>query len=678
MHRFFVAGVLLAAALPAIAAPSNDAIVYEAPGAWVLAPPAASGGATGADVPLQIGYFDNQVHVGSDGTEDVYTAYRVKIAKPEALSAGNVTVTWQPDEGPITIHYLRVVRDGNVTDVLASTKFTVLQREEQLEQSMLNGQRTATLQVPGLQVGDEIDFAVTLRRRVVTFDGHVAETMQMPIMGSPGAFRFRLVWPLGRKVELQASADLALPRPVSGNDENVLEVTMTDPKGAIPTEGAPARYNTRRLIEYSDFGGWAGISHLMAPLFERAEELAPGSPVKAEAAAIAARTSDPVERAEAALKLVQDRIRYVYVGLDGGNYVPAGVEETWKRRFGDCKAKTVLLVALLRELGIEAQPALVNSNGGDGMDQRLPSPRVFDHAVVRAVVAGKVEWLDGTRAGDSYLDNLPLPFRWALPLDPEGSELEKIAPRGSDKPQYIGLVDIDATAGLDQDAHVSMQTILRGDDAFALRTRLAGLSADDADRGLKSYWRQQVDWLTPDKVTWSYDERRRAITLGVIGRGNPGWTGDARAGRSLTLLGAGFFAPDALRRPADQDQAAPWALEYPRFRCWATTIRLPKAENNLTWSLRAAPMNLRLGGAVYWRASGFSGNVVRTVMSRQSYEPEASLEEAQILNRAIPAFDNAMSSISEERARDVLKASRVLPFGDDVDWLNAPIPCLAK
>ncbi len=80
--------------------------------------------------------------------------------------------------------------------------------------------------------------------------------------------------------------------------------------------------------------------------------------------------------------------------------MPARADETWQRRFGDCKGKTVLLLALLKELGIQAEPALVSLGGGDGLDERLPSLGAFNHVIVRATIGGKVYWLDGTRTGD--------------------------------------------------------------------------------------------------------------------------------------------------------------------------------------------------------------------------------------------------------------------------------------
>ena len=60
-------------------------------------------------------------------------------------------------------------------------------------------------------------------------------------------------------------------------------------------------------------------------------------------------------------KVAQERVRYVALLLDEGAYVPAGADETWERKFGDCKGKTVLLLALLDRLGIAAEPMLIST-----------------------------------------------------------------------------------------------------------------------------------------------------------------------------------------------------------------------------------------------------------------------------------------------------------------------------
>ncbi len=147
----------------------------------------------------------------------------------------------------------------------------------------------------------------------------------------------------------------------------------------------------------------------MAPLYAKAEVIPASSPLNAEVARIKALSPDPKVRAEAALTLVQDQIRYLALAMNVGGLVPATADETWSRRFGDCKGKTVLLLTLLHALGIEAQPSLVNVQLGDGLDARLPTIEMFNHVIVRATIGGKVYWLDGARRGDRRLEDIATP-----------------------------------------------------------------------------------------------------------------------------------------------------------------------------------------------------------------------------------------------------------------------------
>src|SRR6185437_5165683 len=97
-----------------------------------------------------------------------------------------------------------------------------------------------------------------------------------------------------------------------------------------------------------------------------------------EVAKIRARETDPKRRAAAALSLVQDRVRYFANGMNGGNYVPQSPDKTWALGYGDCKAKTLLLLAILHELGIDAEPVLASIGAGDLVEVRLPAPEAFN------------------------------------------------------------------------------------------------------------------------------------------------------------------------------------------------------------------------------------------------------------------------------------------------------------
>ena len=69
----------------------------------------------------------------------------------------NIAFGWRPDSDVLVIHKVHIIRGDQVIDLLANGQtFTILRRETGLEEAMLDGRLTATLQPEGLQVGDNV------------------------------------------------------------------------------------------------------------------------------------------------------------------------------------------------------------------------------------------------------------------------------------------------------------------------------------------------------------------------------------------------------------------------------------------------------------------------------------------------------------------------------------------
>ena len=146
--------------------------------------------------------------------------------------------------------------------------------------------------------------------------------------------------------------------------------------------------------------------------------------------------------------------------------MPQAPEQTWALRYGDCKAKTLLLLAVLHQLGVEAEPVLANAQLGDLLPDRLPSAAAFNHILVHLTLGGDSLWLDGTGSGARYTDlhDAP-PFRWVLPVRAQGAGLIAVPARAPARPSATVALDLDQSAGLRLPTLVHATMTVRGGGA---------------------------------------------------------------------------------------------------------------------------------------------------------------------------------------------------------------------
>lgn len=106
--------------------------------------------------------------------------------------------------------------------------------------------------------------------------------------------------------------------------------------------------------------------------------------LKADALKLTAGCTDSFSRVRALSGYVQ-QLRYVGVNKDigiGRGYRPRKATEVHAKGWGDCKDKANLLVAMLREVGVEAFLVTVRSGGGRLVNPGWPSLTQFNHAIV--------------------------------------------------------------------------------------------------------------------------------------------------------------------------------------------------------------------------------------------------------------------------------------------------------
>ncbi|HEX6375029.1 MAG TPA: DUF3857 domain-containing protein [Allosphingosinicella sp.] len=575
-----IAALIIALIFAATPAAAEVAPAIAPPAAWVGAMPIPAPDPALKDRPLQLLLVNGQSRYGKDGRFDYYVEYATLVQTPQGLSTmGNVVLAWQPGISDLTVHKVHIVRDGKVIDLLRDGPgFTVLRRENNLESAVLDGTHTAVLQPEGLSIGDVVNVAWTLRVKPMPF-APGAENLLSLGRGLPARhLRFREIWEEGVPMRWRASDAIGKPRLRKTEAGHELILELHNAEGPEPPEDAPPRFTLPATLELSAYRSWSEISRLMAPLYAEAQKLAPDSPIKAEIERIAASSSDPRTRALAALRLVEDKIRYFALTMGEGGHVPATADQTWKRRFGDCKGKTVTLLALLAGLGIEAEPVLVSNPFGDSLGDRLPMVRMFDHVIVRARIGGRSYWLDGTRSGDRSLDPLlSSPFGFGLPLRAAGSELEALPLEPPASPQNHVDVVYDASGGFNKLVPVTAEMVLRGDSATLWRFALAQQGEAALHDSLKNLVPGVANADIELKGVRS-DDATGNLHVSFAGRTRMKWDAapGSRAPRFQFDHSVVHWAPD-FERKAGTVQDAPFALPFPVFLSLKQTILLPLA-----------------------------------------------------------------------------------------------------
>jgi tetratricopeptide (TPR) repeat protein len=637
MVRVTLAALGIALGLGAMAR-AADQPVYDAQPPWVrpIAIP-RDGKASGAAVDVLLWTSQSRLTAGATETF-VESASRINSA--EGLGhVGSLTYVWNPASATLTIHRARILRAGAVIDLLAEgRKFTVLRREINLEAAVIDGALTATLQPEGLRVGDVLDVAATLVEREPALAGHAEAVTALAHPGAIGRLYVSMSWPRDLPVRLWRTDDLPDLKPLPQGAWTTLELDQTNAVTPDPPSGAPPFEQMVGVLQASDFGSWKAVSAAAYPLYEKAATLKPDSALLVEAARIKAASTDPKAEALAALKLVEGQTRYFFIGLNAGGFTPAPADLTWTRRFGDCKGKTVVLLALLKQLGIKAEPALVNTVGGDGLDRIGPRYQAFDHVIVRAEIAGHVYWLDGTRIGDEDLDILPVPNdHWALPLRAEGADLEPLRPRAPSLPLAEIIERIDARAGIDKPAIVHKDMVARGDGALFLNLSLKQASSVDRDKALKLMLTEGQGWLKPGAVAFTYDPLKMEARASLEGTGLLPFTsavGASSNSRDWMVDGGSIDADADLTRLSDYHREAPYAVNYPAYAREEVEVRLPDGGKGFE-VFNGGPIDTTVGGTTYARAAAIVDGRLTVMTSTQAIAPTFPARDAAAIQAAL-------------------------------------------
>ena len=579
------------------------------------------------DLAVQVLMIATQTRFDKSGEK----AFFEMVIRPQTIAglqgSGTLILPWNVARTDLTINAVEIHRSGKIIDLLKNAEFTVLRRENNLERSTLDGLRTVVLPTKGLQIGDDVRIAATYTRRsdLKTGAPESLGTWEFPL--AVGLLDSRVTIADGLDVKWRTGA--RAPKPIISKSADAIEYRFVQSNLAkLEYPSFMRAVDKANDVQFTAYRDWSQVAAEALPLYEKARKIAPSSELIAEADKIAAASPDPRRRMLAALRLVQDRMRYVALLLGESAYTPVDADEAWEVKFGDCKAKSATLLALLDRLGIAATPMYTSAESSSLLEERLPSLETFDHVIVKAMIGNTPYYLDGTDFGQRTLDDVAgSGHRFGLPIR-AGATLEKIPRLTTSAPIVENTVTWDGSKGVLGNVPFTVRLVLRGIKAIEARSKKQAAETPEA---FDTYLKGLVPGIANDAlkiVSQQDDETSGEYVVALNGTADLDWDEyQDRKGKRFAFSNAvPKWSADFERAKGEfKDVAVELNPNY--WERETEVLILPTAKGYRVDD--PAPIDVEIAGSKIKRTVSMVGNRVTSVSDFRHLSEFISAEEAR-------------------------------------------------
>jgi hypothetical protein len=456
---------------------------------WDAKAPGSSG------APWRFWLFDEQVDRRS-GRDHVYIDYAYEAKDATLLGeAGRYQITFNPTYQRLVLHRVQLRRDGKWNERLVPDRISLARREEGFEQDLADGSVAALIVLDDVRVNDVVRVRYSIIGSNPILSGQVVDGSQFGWSSPLLKNRLRVLYDRGRKPNVRRENDA--PAPLIRETDAATEVLFESARNrAYANEGSyPVWYQPYPIAHVSESRTWSDVVNWALPLYPAAT-----GPLPADLEGQLARWSklaDPQARVTAALRLVQQQVRYFGIEMGDNTHRPTAPAETWSRRYGDCKDKAYLLATLLKRMGVDAAPALVSAENGKRISGEPPAASVFDHVIVRVQLAEGVLWVDPTMTsqGGAARDSDLSRYGVALQVAPGVTALQAIPPAKTSLASVL-VAERYEPSDDGRSAKFSIRTTYRGRSADDARRNFAGARPEETSRRYADYYRRRFGQLT--------------------------------------------------------------------------------------------------------------------------------------------------------------------------------------
>jgi tetratricopeptide (TPR) repeat protein/transglutaminase-like putative cysteine protease len=342
----------------------------------------------------------NRARFENDGTSVEESEAVVVIQSEAGVKAfGQLVFGYSSATEKLEVEYVRVRKpDGQVVVTPESTAQDFAP-DVLKEAPMYSDYRQRHISVAGLRPGDTLEYRTVTRTVTPLAGANFWYQHTFPKGVVVNEDRLEIDVPKAREIKLKTPKHA--PEIAEHGDRRIYTWVV---KGIEPerdhNKGADAEdeEETGADVQLTTFTDWKQIAQWYAKL--QGERMTVDDSVRKQAEDLTKGAKAPEEKARRLYDFVALDIRYVSISLGIGRYQPHAAADILQSGYGDCKDKHTLLAAMLKVVGIDSYPVLIDSSRKLDVDE--PSPGQFDHVMTLARVGQKLTWLDTTQEVTPY------------------------------------------------------------------------------------------------------------------------------------------------------------------------------------------------------------------------------------------------------------------------------------
>lgn len=515
--------------------------------------------------------YDTQVD-RRDGTHTRYRDMAYEAMSSELIGdAGKFQIDFNPDFQKLIIHRFELRRNGQWQSRLNVDAITRARRETQFEQDISTGEVTALIVLPDVRTNDVVRIAYSLVGSNPVLAGMDSEdansTWYFPMLDR----HFRVLFDPGASPAFHLPAGAQPPRLLHLPDRVEANIDAHGVAAIHDEGGYPKWYSATGEMIATEHRDWPAVAAWARALYPKPKPLPPDMEVRV---ATWKKLPTQDQRIGAALRAVQEEVRYFGDELGLSTHRPAEPSETWNRRFGDCKDKARLLAAILNELGITAYPAMVSARRGKAVADDPPNAGAFDHVIVQVKLPDTTLWLDPTVTGQrGPVRSLSrAPFGVALVVAPgtHGLTTMERAPEAHDR---MVVSEHYVPDERDNGVTLDIQNRFEGEVAEFQRRRIQSEDPHATQRRYADYYRSRFGKVDGAPPVISDDPQTGILSISEHYQLASPWVQTAGNQRSIDLREDSIG--NTTQTPTVAQRTAPYALTYPLEITHTIRITLP-------------------------------------------------------------------------------------------------------